>query len=79
MTFYCKDQEEHNRRLYQVLKQLESANVTLNPKKCEFRKSTVTFLGHIVDREGVRADPSKTEAINRMEAPSTVSEVPWPS
>jgi len=32
-------------------------------------------LGHIVDREGVRADPSKTEAISRMEAPSTVSDL----
>jgi len=53
-----------------VLKRLESANVTR-----EFRKSTVRFLGHIVDCEGVRADPSKTEAINRMEVPSTVSDL----
>ena len=33
--------------------------------KCEFNKSSIKFLGHIIDKDGIRADPDKTSAISR--------------
>ena len=33
------------------------------------------FLGHLVDTEGIRADPSKTSAITEMEPPTNISEL----
>jgi len=36
----------------------------------------VKFLGHLIGRDGVRADPEKTSAIRDMETPQSVSEVP---
>ena len=33
------------------------------------------FLGQIIDRDGIRADPEKTSAIRQMEAPKNVSEL----
>ena len=72
---FGKDKEEHDRRLVQVLKRLESANVTLNPRKCEFSKTAVKFLGYIIDRTGVKADPDKTDAICKMESPKSVSDL----
>jgi hypothetical protein len=36
-------------RLRGALLHVEKANVTLNPSKCEFEKTTVKFLGHIID------------------------------
>ena len=60
---FGKDQEEHNRRLKQVLERVEAAKVTLNLSKCAFNQSGVKFLGHLIDRHGIRADPDKIEAI----------------
>ena len=60
---FGKDHDEHDNHLRKVLERLESANVNLNTSKCEFGKDAVKFLGHIIDGQGVRADPEKTEAI----------------
>ena len=40
-----------------------------------FHQSSVKFLGHIVDQEGIHADPEKTEAIRQMKAPDNVTEL----
>ena len=49
--------KEHNKRLKAVLEQLEAAGVTINASKCAFNKDLVKFLCHIVDKEGILADP----------------------
>ena len=69
---FAKDKEEHDRRLTQVLKRLESANIMLNPRKCELSK---TSMKYIIDRTGVKADPDKTDAIREMESPESVSDL----
>ena len=70
-----KTRSEHDKRLAKVLEKLEEAGITLNKEKCEFAKSRVKFLGHIVDSDGVRADPDKVRAIQEMPPPSSVGEV----
>ncbi|KAK3754332.1 hypothetical protein QZH41_003209 [Actinostola sp. cb2023] len=72
---YGKDSKEHDERLNQVLEKLSKANITLNKEKCQFRKSEITFLGHIVGRDGVKPDPNKVSAVVNMEAPQNVSEL----
>ena len=47
--------------------------VTLNLKKCEFNKSRIKFLGHIIDKDGIHVDPDKVEAVLKMDAPTDVS------
>ena len=58
LVFGC-DQKEHDDRLKAVLQCLESAGVTHNPNKCKFSKDSLKFLGHIIDKEGILADPEK--------------------
>ena len=48
---------------------------TLNPEKCEIGKTKLTFLGHVIDSNGIRPDPEKTEAIAKMSPPKSVSEL----
>lgn len=60
---YSKNFDEHLRNLSLVFDRLENANLKLKAKKCSFFKQEVTFLGHIVSREGVKTDPSKTRAV----------------
>ena len=54
---------------------LEAAGVTLNEEKCEFEKSRLLFLGHIIDEQGIHADPNKTASIKNMKPPQNVSEL----
>ena len=60
---FGKDQEEHNTHLHAALTKIRSAGVTLNPDKCEFAKRSIIFLGHVINQEGVFADPDKTKAV----------------
>lgn len=60
---YSRDQAEHDDRLLRVLQWLKAAGLTLNKDKCEFSQKEVKFLGQMVDRTGVRPDPSKVKAI----------------
>ena len=67
--------QEHNSGLQAMLKLLCSAGITLNSKKCEFCKTSLMFLGHVIDQRGITADPNKTAAIQQMETPKSVSEL----
>ena len=53
--------EAHLQHLRQVFTRLREANLKLKPKKCLFLRDEVSYLGHVVTREGIRPDPSKTE------------------
>ena len=75
VLIHGKNTTEHDARLNAVLKRLEAAGVTLNSEKCEFSKERVKFLGYVIDREGIRADPEKTTAILQMKAPTNVTEL----
>ena len=72
---YAKTQKEHDIRLEAVLKRIQKSGVTLNPEKCGFSKSSLTFLGHVVDKHGVHPDPQKTDAISNMKPPKNVTEL----
>ena len=67
--------QEHNSPLQAVLKRLSSAGITLNSRKCEFCKTNLMFLGHVINQRGITADPNKTAAIQQMETPKSVSEL----
>ena len=56
-------------------KRIFSAGITLDSRKCEFYKTNLTFLGHVIDQRGITADPNKTAAIQQMETPKFVSEL----
>jgi len=66
---------EHNERLIQVLNRLKTAGVTLNESKCEFSKSEVKFLGHVINSKGIHADPDKTKAIINFPTPNNKKEL----
>ena len=67
--------EECAENARRVLRQFEKYGFRLNPKKCEWFVLSTKFLGHIVDRHGVRADPDKIRAILNRPPPKTVTDV----
>ena len=75
MLIHGKTQKEHDSRLRAVLKKLDDAGATLNAEKCEFSKQEVKFAGDVLNADGVKSDPEKTESIQDMETPQNVSDV----
>ena len=75
VLIFGKNHKEHDDHLEAVLKRLIAAGVTLNPEKCEFSKSELKFLGHIINHQEVTADPAKKKAILEMKPPKNVSEL----
>ena len=75
VVVFGKDKEEHDRRLRAALRRILEAGATLNKDKCEFAKTKILFLGHVIDHNGIRADPEKTAAIQEMIRPGNVTEL----
>ena len=46
----------------------------LNPHMSKFCEHNTTFLDHIIEREGIRADPEKTESVQKISPPTSLSE-----
>ena len=53
VLIFGKDVQERDARLQQVLQQIQAAGATLNQEKCQFRISSIKFLGHLVDVTGI--------------------------
>ena len=62
-------------RLEGVFEKVAKAGLKLKPSKCEFFRSSLKYLGHIVSKEGIATDPRKIEAIRNWPHPKTVTDV----
>ena len=60
---YSKDRENHDTNLRVVLETLRKEQLYVKLRKCEFWLNEVSFLGHIVLKEGIRVDPKKIEVV----------------
>ena len=75
ILIHGKNQEEHNQLLRVVLNNLKEANITLNSEKCEFSKTSIKILGHIVSSEGIKPGPEKITSILSLPVPKNVAEI----
>jgi hypothetical protein len=64
-------QENHIANLQETFANFRKAGLKLNPEKCVFAVKKGKFLGCLVSTKGIEANPSKIEAILRMEPPRT--------
>ena len=68
---FGKTQEEHDGALKAVFQKFAEVNLTLNKKKCEFNKKSITFFGFIFSGQGISPDPKKVDAIKNVKPPTT--------
>lgn len=59
----------HERHVRQVLKHLLENRLFGKAEKCEFHVSTVSFLGYIIERGNLKADPAKVDAVLNWPVP----------
>ena len=60
---FSQTPQEHIQRLRCVFEKLWVAGLKLKLSKGEFLWSHISYLGHIVSKEGIETDPKKISAI----------------
>jgi hypothetical protein len=77
VIIFGKTYEEQLHNLQLVFDRIKAANLKLyiSPKKCEFFKRKVKFVGHIVSEEGMEIDPSKTDKVTNWPKLQTPEDV----
>jgi len=59
---YFKSFKEHAEYLRIALQTLRQEQLHAKPNKFEFWLDCITFLGHMISKEGISVDPSKIHA-----------------
>ena len=59
----------------QTLDVLKKENLYVKLSKCEFGKTSLNYLGHIVGGDELKIDPSKVEIILNWPKPKSATEV----
>ena len=75
IIIYSKNMNDHEKHLQSVFDRLREAGLELKPTKCVFGLKEVKLLGFILNKEGIKADPEKMQAINEMSPPNSVKYV----
>lgn len=75
ILIYSSNIDDHLNMFNDVLLRLSRAGIKLKPSKCDFIKDDVLFLGHVVDKNGIRPNPKIVESVRKWKIPKTVKEV----
>ena len=59
IVIYANTLEEHEIEFNNLAERLRKANLHLQPDKYEFSRPGVGYLGHIIDKNGLRPDPKR--------------------
>lgn len=65
----------HIEHLEECFKILNQHGMKLNPAKCTFGLASGKFLGYIITRWGIKAEPDQIDAIKGMPSPWNKREV----
>lgn len=71
LTVFSKDGTSHIKHLKQVFERCRKFGISLNLAKSVFGVSEGKLLGHIISKDGVKIDPKRVEAIERIHLPPT--------
>ena len=61
--------EKHLQYLRKVLNEIGKSELKLQPDKCHFGKTTLSFLGHIISKNRIQPDPAKVSAVEHFPIP----------
>ena len=75
ILIHSPDVPTHLIHMRQLFQRLREADLKLNREKCNFFKSHIQYLGHLISGEGIEPLPEKLESIKEMPPPTTPKEV----
>ena len=75
LIIVSKDMDTHLQQLALVFQKLTQAGLKVKLAKCEFLKSRIEFLGHLVDGDGIHIVDSKITVVKNLPTPTSVDHV----
>ena len=66
ILIYGKTAEEHEERQKKVLKKTAASGLKLNSEKCVFKKTELSYFGHIVGKDGIKPNPDRITRSNLL-------------
>ena len=75
MVIKSKEADQHLRDIDECFQVLRYYKMKLNPTKCAFGVSSRQFLGHIVTKRGIEANPTQLQSIFGLDTLKSVREV----
>ena len=70
VIIWGRTDEERDERVCLFLQRCCEIGISLNKEKCRFGLREIPFMGHVVSNTGLKPDPSKVEAVLKMEPPT---------
>ena len=70
VIIWGRTDDEHDDRVRLFLQRCCEIGISLNKEKCRFGLHEIPFMGHVVSNTGLKPDPSKIEAVVKMDAPT---------
>lgn len=67
--------QNHDENMRRLLQRAHEVGLKLNSQKISLRKSEVKFMGHVLTKDGLKADPDKVKAVKEMPKPTCKKEV----
>ena len=75
ILIFTKTLEEHWKVVWKVLEIFREHRLSLKPEKCEFKKTSIEYLGVIISHDSVNMDPVKAARVLEWLTPSNKKEV----
>ncbi|KAH0645013.1 hypothetical protein KY284_032897 [Solanum tuberosum] len=75
ILIYSWSENEHANHLRIVLQVLKDRKLFAKFRKGEFWLRSVAFIGHIVSKEGIQVDPTKTDVVKNKPRPLSTSNI----
>ena len=71
ITKFSDTKEDHIRDIRQVCQRLQDQNIRASAAKCKFFADRLPLLGHVIDDQGIHADPEKIREIQNWHTPKS--------
>ena len=66
IIIFSENEEDNLRHLEEVFRQLRQAGLKMKCLKCDFFKSEIHYLGHLISADGISPLPEKLDTIKKM-------------
>ena len=75
ILMFSKDVDKHLQHLWLVFEWLHKEKFMAKQQKCEFSKTCIKYLGHVVENGMVYTDPDKVSTVWTGPKPGNIKEV----
>ena len=75
IIIFSRTLEEHLKHIEIIFQKLKVAGLKLKESKCDFFKSEIHYLGHLISDKGIQPLPEKLDTIRNMPRPRTPKEI----